>query len=1138
MKKILLVALGLAAACLSAQATLILDEPFSYADGALTTLATNWTTFSGTAGQVDVAGGKVNVTQTESEDVTRLIPGNPFTTGFLYGSFVVNFSLLPGGSGTYFALLKDSGTSNFRCKVFATTTNAGTAVGSFRVGVANGGANTPAVVPKDLALGTSYTLVIRYNCATAASTLWINPNTETSTSDRADGVDTTGTLSIYGFALRQSLSSGTGMGTLTVDDLKIATTFCEVVTCGSAVSNPPSISAIASQSIPMNSVTPAIPFTVSDGETAASNLVVSAVSSNPTLVPNNPANLTLTGTDGSRTITVTPAAGLQGVTTITITVLDTDGNTTPRSFFVTVGAPTISAVGNQITPMNTASAAIPFTVGDAETAAGSLTLTMYSLNPTLVPAANVSFGGTGSNRTAVITPAAGQAGVAVVGFIVSDGTSTASNQFTLTVAKSLGIDLNETFTYADGPIVPNSGYVWDRYSGGTNEALVAGGKLLLAQTNSEDIKAFIGYGDPNGYYIMAGGYVVYYSFQVNCLQLPLGASGDYFAFLKDGGTLNFRGRVFATTNGAAPGSYRIGVANGFSSPSGVVASDLALGTPYTVMVRYNVGTAETKLWVNPASEASSGVDATDATTPVDIWNFAFRQNTNAGTAMGILTVDNLKLATAWSDAYQAPNWPPTITDIADLTTPYGTPTAAIPFTIGDPETAAGSLLVSVTSSNPAVVPTSNIALGGSGAARTITITPVTGQSGPSLITVTVTDAGGLTASDSFLLMVLGGNNPPQISTIASQTTGIGTPSADLPFTVFDYETPAASLTVGGSSSNPALVPDGNIVFGGSGSNRTVRVTPLAGQVGTATITVSVGDGTYTTTTTFGVTVNIALLLADTFSYTDGSIVTNSGFFWTNHSGTAGQMQVSQGKLRVTSTQTEDVNAVITNAPFAPASGAILYAGFTVNFSALPGSEYFAHYKDSSSTFRGKIFATTSNAAPGSFRLGIANSVNTLGATNPPYALDLSTNTAYRVVTRYNVATATTTLWISPTRETDPSVTATDTSAAATVIAFVFRQSSGNGGMGTMTVDDLMVGTTFDTVKGQVPVVRPPLAITRAGTSVVVSWTTNASGSTLQTCTNLLPVSWNDVGATFPMDGTRFVFTNASPAGRLFYRLRP
>ena len=53
-----------------------------------------------------------------------------------------------------------------------------------------------------------------------------------------------------------------------------------------------------------------------------------------------------------------------------------------------------------------------------------------------------------------------------------------------------------------------------------------------------------------------------------------------------------------------------------------------------------------------------------------------------------------------------------------------------------------------------------------------------------------------------------------------------------------------------SSSNPALVPTNNIVFGGSGSNRTVSVTPAPDAHGTTTLSLTIGDGTNSTTTNF------------------------------------------------------------------------------------------------------------------------------------------------------------------------------------------------------------------------------------------------------------------------------------------------
>src|SRR6185369_7089956 len=98
--------------------------------------------------------------------------------------------------------------------------------------------------------------------------------------------------------------------------------------------------------------------------------------------------------------------------------------------------------------------------------------------------------------------------------------------------------------------------------------------------------------------------------------------------------------------------------------------------------------------------------------------------------------------------------------------------------------------------------------------------------------------------------------PPTItSTIGTQTILEDTNSAALSFTVGDAETPAANLTMSGGSSNPTLIPVNNIVFGGSGANRTVTVTPATNQNGgPVTITLTVSDGTATANTNF--TVNV------------------------------------------------------------------------------------------------------------------------------------------------------------------------------------------------------------------------------------------------------------------------------------------
>src|SRR5947199_9960186 len=48
--------------------------------------------------------------------------------------------------------------------------------------------------------------------------------------------------------------------------------------------------------------------------------------------------------------------------------------------------------------------------------------------------------------------------------------------------------------------------------------------------------------------------------------------------------------------------------------------------------------------------------------------------------------------------------------------------------------------------------------------------------------------------------------------------------------------------VSGPSASPDLVPDANILFGGSGSNRTVTLRPASNQFGSTTITLTVSDG--------------------------------------------------------------------------------------------------------------------------------------------------------------------------------------------------------------------------------------------------------------------------------------------------------
>ena len=76
----------------------------------------------------------------------------------------------------------------------------------------------------------------------------------------------------------------------------------------------------------------------------------------------------------------------------------------------------------------------------------------------------------------------------------------------------------------------------------------------------------------------------------------------------------------------------------------------------------------------------------------------------------------------------------------------------------------------------------------------------------------------------------------------------------LAVTVSDGATDPGTLTLSATSANTALVAGTNIVLGGSGSARTVNVTPKPGGTGSSLITLTVSDGTSSTNTAFTVTV--------------------------------------------------------------------------------------------------------------------------------------------------------------------------------------------------------------------------------------------------------------------------------------------
>ncbi|HKQ39730.1 MAG TPA: immunoglobulin domain-containing protein, partial [Verrucomicrobiae bacterium] len=165
----------------------------------------------------------------------------------------------------------------------------------------------------------------------------------------------------------------------------------------------------------------------------------------------------------------------------------------------------------------------------------------------------------------------------------------------------------------------------------------------------------------------------------------------------------------------------------------------------------------------------------------------------------------------------------------------------INFLVEDIDTDLFSLVVTASSSDTNLFANEDFEYVNNGASRMVRTRPLPNRFGPNEITITLRDTDGSAISNTFTVFVSAVNDPPSISAIASASTSIGQPAAQLPFSIGDIENTPEQLGLRAFSSNTNLAPISAIQFSGSGSNRFVRVTPAAGQSGFSLITVQVQD---------------------------------------------------------------------------------------------------------------------------------------------------------------------------------------------------------------------------------------------------------------------------------------------------------
>ncbi|KPA13518.1 hypothetical protein MHK_006275, partial [Candidatus Magnetomorum sp. HK-1] len=100
------------------------------------------------------------------------------------------------------------------------------------------------------------------------------------------------------------------------------------------------------------------------------------------------------------------------------------------------------------------------------------------------------------------------------------------------------------------------------------------------------------------------------------------------------------------------------------------------------------------------------------------------------------------------------------------------------------------------------------------------------------------------------------NSPPQIGTIADQTTDINVAISSISLTATDVETADCSLNITFTSSNTSLISSSNVSYTCASGTFYISLTPITNQTGNSTLSVIISDsGNLTASTSFSLTVS-------------------------------------------------------------------------------------------------------------------------------------------------------------------------------------------------------------------------------------------------------------------------------------------
>ena len=412
--------------------------------------------------------------------------------------------------------------------------------------------------------------------------------------------------------------------------------------------------------------------------------------------------------------------------------------------------------------------------------------------------------------------------------------------------------------------------------------------------------------------------------------------------------------------------------------------------------------------------------------------------------------------------------PPSISALTNITTVPGQNSPTNSFTVNDPEDGPDFLYPYAISSNEGVVPSGNVFFEGAGVNRKVYV--IATSSGVADITVIVMDSAGNMAQRVFRVTALVTDNPPLVGGLGPTNTLVNVP-VTIPFTVWDAESPASTLSVTGvvATYSAGLLANLSFTADASGSNRTVTVTPVTGATGVGIVTLTATDtNSNATSVSFAVMVlpSARSVFYESFDYPlNTSILNSSPGFWLRRNASPQSINLRTSSLAPAAwirpkSGADDGAARLAGAPYLPGSGVVLYLKFQaqwVDVGDVPvvgdSSGPFVLLAPNSTATADQIcqIATRTNGVPeGFFRLLISNGSGTYTELS---STDLAVGNIYNLVVRYNVDTAAATLWVNAADETAPGATATDIQTPIQASYVCLRQEPN---MGNIYIDDLTI----------------------------------------------------------------------------------